>query len=94
MRIVILSLAVLSFMFGYGNADEIKNSSVKSVQYYKKHWKEAEKKIESCEDFFDEACANAFEGRYSKGQLEARQEMQIIKEDYDKRPKNKLGIPE
>ncbi|MDR2066245.1 MAG: EexN family lipoprotein [Endomicrobium sp.] len=94
MRKVILSLAVLSLMFSCSNADESKSSSVKSVQYYKKNWDEAEKKIDSCKDLFDEECANAYEGRYSKGQLEVRQEMQRAKEDYDKLPKNKLGIPE
>ncbi|MDR2066244.1 MAG: hypothetical protein LBP57_00145 [Endomicrobium sp.] len=40
---VILSLAVLSLMFSYSNADEIK-----SREYYKSHQKEAIKKSNEC----------------------------------------------
>ncbi|MDR2100565.1 MAG: PTS lactose/cellobiose transporter subunit IIA [Campylobacteraceae bacterium] len=80
-------------MVGCSNAGEAKSSSAKSVQYYKKHWDEAEKKIDSCEDWFDAECANAYEGRYSKGQLTSAQKMQISAENYKKRPKDSLGIP-
>jgi hypothetical protein len=68
MRKAIFSLAILLLMFEGSNADEgkSKSSSVKSVQYYKNHWDEAEKKVDLCKgNFMDKECVNAYEARYS-----------------------------
>jgi hypothetical protein len=96
MKKMFFSLATLALLIGCGNANDNKSkagsSSVKSVEYYKAHWEEAEKKVEACTDFFDEECINAYEGRYSKGQLEVVQKMQRLKEENKKRPKNEFGF--
>jgi hypothetical protein len=96
MRIVILSLAVLSFMFGYGNADEIK-----SREYYKSHQKEAIKKSNECIKAEEEAkkkngnftfsdeCFNAY--MENPEISDTNKKLRENEKKFEKREKNSLG---
>jgi hypothetical protein len=98
MRKAIFSLAVLSLMFGYGNADEIK-----SREYYKSHQKEAIKKSNECVKAeekakkqngnftFSDECFNAY--MENPEISDTNKMIRENKKKFDQMEKDEFGLP-